>query len=842
LADTISIASKCKQFNGDILFECAAVLTFFCVDPAADCESFFGMTIIASIILRFKFGFRYSLHAIRGAVVVLAVYALFSFVLNTVQLITGPVGWEKPVLISPAGMSVKDYQFTSRGKIALVIYEGTRTGESGIFIQVSHDGGDQFIEPVALAVTKKAEAGKIPKSPSGAISRDGACAAVWQDYDESVSKFVIRYSISNDFGMTWDTPKTVETGTDVALIPKIFFDDENRVQLFFNSFANESFNLYHSIKEPEGEFTKAYPIAKLSSEMRGAFFPSFAVSGKNIFIAWQGKELLRNRLTDNIYFMHSSNYGRSFSSPERVTDSEASDASPFLTFSNGTLYLVYENNENKNWEIRLMKSSDMGDTWDKPIKVSSTNVSAYSPSVASVSADELAFFWYDSREVVNRVFTRRYGIIDARFSKETALSEGKEGATRPYGISFGDKLLSVWLQGDRIRGKFSDSYAAPPRVFSRTHPDGKWVKNSDAVIEWTAPADESGIAGFATLISPDQDTNPTIQNLSASTKSETLKDVGDGEFYYHIRTIDGAGNYSRTIHYPLRISKSPLPMPLIESKTHPERTSVAANAPVFIWQMTEIPRVKGFLYKLSPNVPGRPDVYTEKMTASFSDLPEGRYFFSVRAVDRTNTPGRTNDYQFIVGQGSEVKPEDIIKIIQDTDKSDETARRPPVKVARVSILQPADGTEVLGGLLLQVKPDLPKGAVLDRIFYEIVQDAKVVKRGSFEKLSHEITGLKKGSYSLTVKARFFAAKGQKASETPTAKLSFSIVPVPFEFPFDMVAEDLLSLLSLRILLPLSIMSLLAVLLLVKSNRRLVFSMFRIRNRIELFIRRVFEKN
>ena len=35
-------------------------------------------------------------------------------------------------------------------------------------------------------------------------------------------------------------------------------------------------------------------------------------------------------IADNIYFMQSSNYGRSFSSPERVTESEASDASPYL--------------------------------------------------------------------------------------------------------------------------------------------------------------------------------------------------------------------------------------------------------------------------------------------------------------------------------------------------------------------------------------------------------------------------------------------------------------------------------------------------------------------------------
>jgi hypothetical protein len=799
------------------------------------------MSTVSSYILRFRFGFRYSFQTLwslfAGAVVCGISFAVF----QTVNLVTSPVGWEKTVAVSPAGISVKTHQVVSRGSMVLVLYEGGRGKENGVFSQVSRDYGDTFSGSSVLAVSTQSDAFKIPKSPSGAVSRDGLCAAVWQEYDDPSSRFVLKYSQSKDFGKVWDDPKTINPGTDLALIPKIIFDDDNRLHLFFHSYNANSFNLFHSVMTEDGVFAVAEPVAKLSGDMRGAFFPSFAVSGSYIFAVWQGKGLVKEKLTDDIYFMRSSNNGKSFSSPERITASESSDASPYILGDNGVLYVVYENNENKNWEIRLTKSIDRGNRWDVPVTISSTNVSAYAPSIAPVSGDELAVFWYDSRDVVNRIHSRRYFPFDSHMSKEIAISEGKDGAVNPSALFAGGRLLSLWLQGGRIRGKFSDAYMAPPVVSSRTHPDGKWVKTSDAVIEWMTPPDESGIAGFATLITEDPNTNPTVQNLNATSRSETISAVPDGENYYHIRSIDGAGNYSRTIHFPLRISKSPLPIPIVESKTHPEKQSVSVNAPLFYWQMSELPRVKGFMYTLSPSPNKRPDTYTEKFAASFAELKEGRYFFRVQAVDKTNTPGRIADYEIVVGQAKDYNQADY-KGIEDQGGEEIEKKKPVVKQAKTVILEPSQGAEVYGKFFLRVRADLPSGATLERYFYEIARGGEVIRRGSFTDSVKEIEVSGLGDCELSVKARFSRVSGKAVSETPFAVVKLSVLQLPYESPYDEMIREITDAVGMRILFPVILVLIVFPMMMVKSNRRFLFAIVRWRYRLRLFVQRVFEKS
>jgi hypothetical protein len=801
------------------------------------------MAAIVSFILRFHFRSRYSLHAAWGVLVFIAGIFLFSIILRSVTLMTSPVGWDKEKSLTPAGYSVRDYSSASRGQLAALIIEGEHVGDEGIFVQISVDGAVSFRAPVTLSSVKKSTVKKPPKSPSVAISRDGICYAAWQEYEESSSRFIIKISSSGNFGAGWEEPETVDFGTDIALIPKIFFDEENRVHLFYHAFLNDTFNLFHTMKEGDQKFSKPYSVTRLSAEMRGAFFPSIVVSGRYIFVAWQGKELMHSRLADDIYFMRSTNHGRSFSSAERITSSEASDASPFLYLSENTLYCAYENNENKSWEIRLVKSTSLGETWDKiPLTVTSTNANCYSPSIASVLSDEISVFWYDNREGNNRIFTRRVGVTDDRLSREVFISEGRDSAIHPEGISFDSRILVMWMQGERIKGKFTDVYAEAPVLFSRTHPEGKWVKTPNAVIEWTPPADESGIAGYATLISKDPLTSPTIQNLGPNTRSETVNSLTDGLGYYHIRMIDGAGNFSRTVHYPLRVSASPLPIPVIDSKSHPERKSVSSDSPSFIWQISDIERVKGFFYSLSLNFPSKPVKYTEQMSASFADLPEGRYFFRVQAIDKTNTPGRIADYEFIIGQADELDPSRYQQFAQ----GDEGTGVEPVRKAEpqviLKLLDPKPGSTIEGTLTIKVTLQIPGIFSSDRIIYEIRKDGEPFRRGAFQGDSFTLKGLPDGRYSVNVKARYYYMKGRTQAETKFQTALFMVRNPVFESPFVSIEKIFGEQAAPRILVLTIFFILMTGILVFNLNRRLLFFFQWMIDRIVLRFRIVFSRD
>ncbi|HNX60585.1 MAG TPA: fibronectin type III domain-containing protein, partial [Spirochaetota bacterium] len=365
-------------------------------------------------------------------------------------------------------------------------------------------------------------------------------------------------------------------------------------------------------------------------------------------------------------------------------------------------------------------------------------------------------------------------------------------------------------------------------VMSKTHPDGKWVKSADAVISWTPPKDESGIVGYASLLSRDPDTNPTVQNLSERTRSETIRSLGEGITYYHLRAIDGAGNYSRTVHFPLRVSRSPLPMPVIESKTHPEGKGVSSDSPEFTWAISDIERVKGFVYKVSPNVPGKPDTFTENMNLSLSGLGEGRYFLRVQGIDKTNTPGRVADYEFIVGRAERIDPNEYRKYAMtdtdtDTDTSQEEKKLPvKVRVQFPSIeLMPFAGTIESSTAEFGVKVKTSKGYEFDRLSYELFAGKALAYKGGCGGGKISLSGLSDGEYRIEVKGVFSRKKG-KPYETKPVEVRFRILIPSGESPLVIVMRKLIDNAVANPAVPLIFFPFMSMMIFVVSSGRVLF--------------------
>jgi hypothetical protein len=796
------------------------------------------MTLLANIILTIHFSVRYVRPFFWTAFAGILLISGSLWLFQATNLKTSPVGWEKSFNLTPPQIALRGYSFASKGRYMVVVGEGERAGAQAVFVQVSIDGGGSFSQPVIVSskVVKQDELAKAPKSPFAAISSTGSIYVVWQEYDEDNSTFVVHGSTSNDFGDTWSAPERLDFGgTDMNFIPRAYYDDGGELHLFYHAFSDGGFNLFHVYRDEKNIFSKPEAVARLSKEMKGVFFPSVVMYGDYIFVAWQAKALEKDRLTDDIYFLRSLNRGRSFSRPERITTSEASDASPYLIISKGRLFCVYENNDKKSWEIRFTQSGTLGESWDPvPTTVTTTNANCYAPSMTVTDNDELVFFWYDNRDGVNRIFTRRYGLSDSRFSKEIAISEGKDPARHPIGTVVGSGLLAVWEEGGRIRGKFSDISVESPLVISKTHPEGKWVKNSEAVIEWTAPKDESGIAGYASLLSNDPGTNPTVQNLTATTRSETIRSIGDGITYYHLRAIDGAGNYSRTIHYPLRVSRSPLPIPIIESKTHPEGKSVKETNPIFTWQVSDIERVKGFVYKLSKDYPGKPDIFTDKMTISFSDLSEGRYFLRIQGIDRTNTPGRFADYEFIIGKAEAIDQAKYRQFAQQDIIEEVTPVHPKPKLPTIGIDFPKD---IISSdhFDIRVNMKIPAGFTFDRLNYEVSKDDKSFVKGSSGNDVIALKGLDPGNYKVSVRG-VFLKKGGKRYEPGSVTGNFSVnLPLP-ESPLQFVMNMLNDALMRKMVFVILFFPLMGLFLTISASSRFVFYMHEFPARIRTQIR------
>ena len=620
-----------------------------------------GMKRLSTYILQLYFRFRYIRQFLWFFLVTLVLTVGVSLFFPERSTITRPVGWEKSYYITPAGIATGNFDAAARGKLVIVACEGTEKGKQGIYAYISYNGGISFRAPVKVADVNTV----IANNPRVAISGNGHVFIVWQNHmvDEAANR--IYYARSGDMGVTWSAPAVIYSGYEMEMLPRVFYDNRNHVHVFFHGFSGGVINLYHSVSRDEKKFRNTGTLMKLTPDMKGAFFPAIQLYRDNIYVVWQGKG---RSYTDDLYFMKSGNYGESWSGIKKITTSKANDAAPSVLVSGDTIYLAYQNNEKKSWDIRLLIGRGRGRSWvEKPIKITETNTDCYRPKLAFSSKNTLLVTWYDSREGYLAVFAREYDTRKKKQGKEVRLSLKKRDSRDPFPVASGNKAVVFWREGRRITAKYSDVYVRPPRVYSRTHPAGRWSRRSTARIEWVPPADESGIVGYATIVSKaDQkgrveDINPAIQNINAGTRSVVLPGLLDGITYFHIRAIDGAGNFSRTIHYKIQVSANPLPMPVVVSPTHPQGKKVDSRTPVFRWAVDGRERLKGFVYSLSKDSATYPRTFTRDFEKTFKDLEKGVYFFSLSAIDRTNQRSQVADYYIIAGGAEEINPDELME-------------------------------------------------------------------------------------------------------------------------------------------------------------------------------------
>lgn len=705
----------------------------------------------------------------------LAVIPAVLFTTSPVE--TFPVGWEKSFYVSPPYIAARSPSLVSRGNVVVAVYQGREAdkGKTGdyIYSSLSFNGGKSYIRPVKIAEVS----GNPDYNPYAAISSLGHIAVAWQNIVEPKSSSRLFISVSRDMGANWSPPAQVglirdsTTDSDMDMLPQVYYDDRNRLHLFYHSLRGDRFNLFHSVSEEGTVFSLPEKLVDMAEGLRGAFFPSIKFIGSTIHLVWQGRQFSGNRFTDDLFYINSSNYGRSWSRSRRITPGIGSSASPSLEVAGSTVYVAYQNNREKTWGIWLAAGRNQGGKWDDtPLKVSDTNTNSYAPSVLQAENDELMLLWYDLRVKEPRLHARKYNIIDNKLSNVTAISQAGTSAVSPVAVSVDRKIVVVWMEGGRLKTNFSDVYVAPPLVASRTHPENRWSRAPSALIEVQPPEDEAGIRFYSIVVNQDPNDNPPdVETLSGKLNRYQTPMLDDGIHYVHVRAIDNAGNVSKTVHYKLQISRSPLQVADLASPTHPEGKPDNSNAPRFKWDITpqDALRVKGFLVGLTKDKIAEPGTFTTDFSTEFSELQEGRYFFNIRAVDKTNYPGTLYNYEIIVGRADKLDLDYIKNIAKKLDKYqgyEETVRPAIPAPPRPSFVLnfPFDTARAFNGRNFEVfisPRHIPEQNIAG---YSVVLDTKKTMPGENVTLKSNVINvrdLKNGTYHMAFKGKYYKVAG-----------------------------------------------------------------------------------
>jgi hypothetical protein len=90
----------------------------------------------------------------------------------------------------------------------------------------------------------------------------------------------------------------------------------------------------------------------------------------------------------------------------------------------------------------------------------------------------------------------------------------------------------------------------PADVTSPSHTTGEPSSDNTIDITWTDPEDPgSGIDGYSILWDHNPETIPdSTRDIEEGTGSNTSDPLYDGDWYFHLRTVDNAGNWTSTVH------------------------------------------------------------------------------------------------------------------------------------------------------------------------------------------------------------------------------------------------------------------------------------------------------
>ncbi|MFF2525273.1 DNRLRE domain-containing protein [Streptomyces liangshanensis] len=192
--------------------------------------------------------------------------------------------------------------------------------------------------------------------------------------------------------------------------------------------------------------------------------------------------------------------------------------------------------------------------------------------------------------------------------------------------------------------------AAPATLVSATHPvSTNTYASRTATFTWSAPADLSGIVGYAVVVDQVPTTLPATTSTLQSTTSLTTTVASDGAWYVHVRAKDKAGNWSaKAAHLAFLVDSATPQGPVISSSTHPDQTSAYRSGDLRAsWSAPS--GATGYSVVLDTAPGTEPDTVVETTATSYTATKgEGTWYLHVRAIGLNGAGLGTSHFRYTV--------------------------------------------------------------------------------------------------------------------------------------------------------------------------------------------------
>jgi hypothetical protein len=315
-------------------------------------------------------------------------------------------------------------------------------GNGQIMFTKSSDSGAAFTTSKNLGNSTKDSV-----NPNVAVSGNNVYIA-WESVDMNstagTSNSEVMFASSSDSGATFTSAKSLSNNPGNSVNPNVAVSGNNVYVAWEDDSAGDTEIILVRSTNGGVNFTSR----NISNSPGESFDPKIAISGSNVYVVWVDYNL-GNSTKSDVMLIRSTNGGTNFASAENLSNSPGEASDPRIAVSERNVYVVWEDatSETGNSEIKFARSSDGGATFTSASNLSFNNGISFDPRIA-VSESNVYVVWEDTTtttaEGSSDIFLARSTNNGATFGKVQNLSNNPVESFNPYIAASRSKLFVIW--------------------------------------------------------------------------------------------------------------------------------------------------------------------------------------------------------------------------------------------------------------------------------------------------------------------------------------------------------------------------------------------------------------
>jgi hypothetical protein len=270
----------------------------------------------------------------------------------------------------------------------------------------------------------------------------------WIDQREGSGNNEIYYKRSTDRGLTWADPDTRISFNPADSIRPAFAVNGNSVHLFWRDTRDGNYELYYRRSTDGGNTWTPESRTTQDPGYSGCPFP--VIHGSTVYLFWRDDRLG----TFKIFFKRSDDHGVTWGPDTLLTPDGIKAEFPYPIVQGNSIHLVWRDTRDGNAEIYYKRSINGGINWTKDERLTYNSGESEHPKLAVLN-DSLFLVWRDDRDGNYEIYLKKSVDDGKTWSADQRLTNTRGPSLWPVIVGGDSTLHLLWADTkDEVQGLY----------------------------------------------------------------------------------------------------------------------------------------------------------------------------------------------------------------------------------------------------------------------------------------------------------------------------------------------------------------------------------------------------